>query len=450
MLRRELLGSIGLGSALIAAGSSPSSGKVATSPYAGIPTKVGSIDLSDLEVIDVHVHQPSDIDDVQADELWNIDFVDALLPPEGTPGREARREKLLGEFRQHFYRVPRQIGMRNYVARVYGVPPTVEGLASVAAPHVGKDYSAYYGAVMDREKVATILLQSDDIEPTRPKSLVPDNRFVWKFSIAPLLQPAWAKGKHIHDIEAFESELHRVIDEAKASGARGIKMLIAYYRPLAYEPVSRAQAESDLKRVLAAPPASIGNAGCRNPVYADPELRRALKSYQDYLVKSIYVKAGRTGIPIVIHTAVALHPGLRLEYNDPSGMYAVFQDDDIRQAGTQFVLIHTGYPFHHQVAAFLSQFPNVYTDLSFFSNFPGVLEETLRVFLGIAPSEKIMHGSDSNTPETVGYCAYNLRIVLAKVLNDYRTSYGWTDGDCESMARNIMSRNARRVYDING
>lgn len=59
-----------------------------------------------------------------------------------------------------------------------------------------------------------------------------------------------------------------------------------------------------------------------------------------------------------------------------------------------------------------------------------------------------MHGSDGNTPETTGYCAYNLRIVLAKVLNDYRTSYGWTDSDCELMARNVMSLNARRVYNI--
>jgi len=101
------------------------------------------------------------------------------------------------------------------------------------------------------------------------------------------------------------------------------------------------------------------------------------------------------------------------------------------------------------VAAFLSQFPNVYADVSFYSNFPGTLEEILRTFLGLAPSEKVMHGSDSGSvPETIGYCADNVRRTLSKVLSDYRAHYGWTDGDCERMARNVLSENARRVYRI--
>lgn len=448
MLRRDLLGSIGLGSALMAATALPA---IATAPNpsaAGTHPTVGGLDLSQLEVIDVHVHQPADMDDVQMDETWNADFVEALLPAEGTPGREPRRQELLVEFRQHFSRAPCQIGLRNYVARKYGVPATEQGLSSAAAPHVGKDYSAYYGKVLDREKVPSILLQSDGTEPTRPKSLVPDDRFVWKFSISPLLQPAWAKAHNIVNIDGFETALHRVLDQAKANGARGIKMLIGYYRPLAYQIVSRERAEQDLKRVLAAPAAPVVKVDVGNPVFDDPELQRALNSYQDYLLRSIYTKAGQIGVPIVIHTAVALHPGLQFEFNDPTGMYHVFQDEHIRRAKTNFVLIHTGYPYHHRVAAMLSQFPNVYTDLSFFSNYPGVLEETLRVFLAIAPSEKIMHGSDSNTAERVAYCAYNLRLVLSKVLNDYRTSYGWTDSDVEVMARDVMSENARRVYNI--
>jgi hypothetical protein len=46
------------------------------------------------------------------------------------------------------------------------------------------------------------------------------------------------------------------------------------------------------------------------------------------------------------------------------------------------------------------------------------MEEILRTFLGLAPSEKILHGSDWSVPETLGYCAYNARHVMAKILRD--------------------------------
>ena len=153
---------------------------------------------------------------------------------------------------------------------------------------------------------------------------------------------------------------------------------------------------------------------------------------------------------VIIHTAVGLHPALRFDWNSPLGLYQTFQDDEIKRVETQFVLIHTGYPLHHHVAAFISQFPNVHTDVSFYAKFPGVLEEVLRAFIGLAPSEQTMHGSDSNNvPEEIGYCADNFRRVLAKVLSDYRYHYGWTDKDCEKIARNVMSENAKRIYKIN-
>jgi hypothetical protein len=57
------------------------------------------------------------------------------------------------------------------------------------------------------------------------------------------------------------------------------------------------------------------------------------------------------------------------------------------------------------------------------------------------------HGSDSGSvPENVGDGAYDIRQVLPKVLTDYRGHYGWTDR--ETMARNALSENARRVYGI--
>jgi len=140
---------------------------------------------------------------------------------------------------------------------------------------------------------------------------------------------------------------------------------------------------------------------------------------------------------------------LRGEFNDASALFDVFHDEDILKAGTRFVIRNTGYPSHYIVSSLISQFPNVYTDTAYFSQYPAVLEETYRALLSLGPSEKIMHGSDVFAlPEGIGYCAWNTRQVLAQVLRDYRAHYGWALADIERMANNILHANAREVYGI--
>lgn len=453
MFRRKFLRTLGLGGSLgflagrSAQASPPASG--ASFEASTQSLSAGSVDLSQMEIIDVHVHPPEKMTLSESHAHWNGSFVDALLPASDYPGKEEARARTSITFQDHLYRLPREIGTYNYVARVYGVAPTIEGVDSVQTKHMDGDYTAYVQSVLDREKIAAIVLQSRDTEPVRPKVLVPNDRFVWSYSITHLLQPEWVKDKAPQQIDDVTQPIEEILERAKSNGCVGLKIPIAYYRPLTVEKVEKAQADRDLKALLTHEPSAYRNHPTRNPLYDDPELSRALRSYQDYLLKRIYVKAGELGLRIIIHSAVALHPALRFDYNSPLGLYQVFQDEDIQRAETQFVLIHATYPYHHHLAAFLSQFPNVYADVSFYSNFPGTLEEILRALLGLAPSEKVMHGSDSGSvPETMGYCADNIRRVLGKVLNDYRSHYGWTEKDCERMARNVLSENARRVYGI--
>ncbi len=409
---------------------------------------VGSVNLSDMEIIDVHVHQHDRMTLTEYQDRWNGSFVDALTPVYDYPGKDALRARLAVTFKKQIELMPRQTGIQNYCARVYGVEPSIEGVNSVQTRHKGGDYTAYIRAIMDREKITGILLQSRGKEPVRPKALVPNDRFRWSYSIGDLIEPGWAKGKGAQQIGDVTEAIDGVLETCKSNGCAGLKIPIAYYRPLSVEKVEKAQAEQDLRALFTNEPTAYVP-GRTVPLYKDPELARALRSYQDFLLKHIYVKAGELGLVIIIHSAVALHPALRFDWNSPLGLYHVFQDDDIKRVETKFVIIHSGYPYHHHVAALLSEFPNVYTDVSFYCNFPGVLEELLRTFLGLAPSEKLMHGSDSDTvPEIMGYCAETMRRVMAKVLNDYRSHYGWTERDCEKMARNVFAENAKRVYGI--
>jgi predicted TIM-barrel fold metal-dependent hydrolase len=445
MKRRSILKSIGMAGPALLLGSRDTR---AATPATERPVRVGGLDLSSIEIVDTHVHPPNPMTLSESYELWNSSFVDAMLPSYDYEGKEALRSELEDTFRQHIYDMPRQTGYNNYVARVYGVPSAIEAFDKVVQAGIDRGFTGYVTSILDREKIAKVLLEKREPAPSLPDSPIPRNRFIWSFPIIDLIQPEWAKERDLTSARKVSTSIGEVMQACVENGCRGFKSAIAYYRPLGINVVDEQTAERAFQQLLRNPPTefvpgrSIAN-------YSDPELAAAFRTYQDFLLRDIYIKAGELGTPVIIHSAVALHPALRFDFNDPLELRNVFLDDEIKRVETRFLLIHTGYPRHHFVAAMLSQFPNVYTDLSFYSKFPGVLEETLRAFLALAPNQKVMHGSDSNNvPEEIGYCAWNVRHVLAKVLRDYLENYGWTEKNCAEIAHNVLHRNAERLFEI--
>jgi predicted TIM-barrel fold metal-dependent hydrolase len=411
-------------------------------PAADVP------DLAGIPIVDTHVHPPLPMTLSQSYDGWNASFVDSMLPGYEYEGKEQLRQALDGRFKEHLYAMPRQIGYYNYVAHAYGVEPDLKSFDKVVADGIKRGFPAYIGSILDRERISHVVLESREAKPVAPQTHVPAGRFVWTVPIVALIQPEWAKANGHTGVDAVVKAISEFMETAVKNGCRGFKSSIAYYRPLTVEVVSKAAAERDLAKLFANPATRIVP-GRNVADYQEPELRAAFIRYQDYLLRHIFIKAGELQVPIIIHTAVALHPALRFEFNSPLELHRVFLDDEIKKVRTHFLLIHTGYPYHDYVAALLSQFPDVYADVSFYSKFPGVLEETLRSLLALAPSEKVMHGSDSNNvPEEIGYCAANTRHVLAKILRDYRSDYGWSRRDCDLMANNVLHENAKKLFKI--
>ena len=409
------------------------------------------LDLSELKIIDAHIHRPERMTLSGSYEMWNSSFVDATLPHFDFDTKDEMQTRLSKTFQEHLETLPRLTGLLNYVSRVYGCNPTLQDLDAVISKNLRGEFSSYIRSVMDREKIVTVVLDQSflpDKPNGQPGDLLPD-RYVWTYPIVRLIQPDWAENRGAKSIGEVLERIDDTIDLCVANGCSGLKSAVAYYRPLAIDRVEEDQADAALKSLLTSQPAGYIHFPAEIPRYDDSELTNARRLYQDYLLKYLYVKAGRVGLPLIIHTAVALHPALSFKFNNPLGLYDIIQDDDIKRVETKFVLIHTGFPFHHYVASMISQFPNVFADVSFFSQFPGILEETLRTFLQLAPSEKVMHGSDSDiVPEVMGYCASNIRQTLVKILNDFESDYGWTEKNCLRAARNVMSENARRVFRI--
>jgi hypothetical protein len=337
------------------------------------------------------------------------------------------------------------------------VAPTLEGFDSVTSRYIGsdQDFQRYIRTIFDREKIATVVLQAAEPAPSPPATLIPPDRYVWTTVVSELTRWRWIRAQGLTSLPDILAAIDRIMEVAVERGVRGFKNVSAYYRPLALSKPTTREAEGAL-RALSGATSPEGSADSTpatsptdpNPVFADAASNAALRTLEDFLFHHIYVKAGRLERPIIIHSAVALHPALRVDFNDPRPLYAVFTDPDIQMARTRFVLIHAGYPTPDVIAAFISQFSNVYTDVSFYSKYPEALLEIYRSLLAIGPSTKIMHGSDANTvPEEIGYCAWNSRTVLAKVLSEYR-QLGWTQRDITAMAENVLHGTARAVFGI--
>jgi hypothetical protein len=448
--------------ALAAMGALPIAAAVSVPPVWGLSAQrtgrplAGTLDLSEVQIVDSHMHplQRKLISQAYTGQI--AEFARLAVPPGDYPGKSELSAHALEGARELVMEAPRRTGYFNYISRTYGVAPTLEGFDSVTSQHIGSDleFSRYITSILDRERVATVVLQAAEPAPVPPATLIPANRYVWTTVVSELTRLRWVMSQGLSTLDDVLAKIDQTMEAAVQRGARGFKNMAAYYRPLGLSKPSVAQAQGALRRLLDNPPPAVDSKlpiapNDPNPVFADAAVTAALTTLEDFLFRHIYVKAGQLERPIIIHSAVALHPALRIDFNDPRPLYAVFTDPDIQRARTQFVLIHAGYPAPDVVAAFISQFPNVYTDVSFYSKYPGALLEVYRSLLALGPANKIMHGSDANTvPEEIGYCAWNSRAVLAKVLTEYKESLGWTQRDITAMAENVMHRTARGIFGI--
>ena len=439
-----------LGSASVLAALQSRSATAAAQPPAPRPM-AGELDLSTLDIVDSHMH-PVRRMLISQSYAGQMKEFGALGAPAGDyPGRDAIVARAQEGGRDLVMNAPRRTGYFNYIARTYGVPATIEGFDSVTKQHIGsdQDFVRYVSSIFEREKIATVVLQAAEPAPSPPATLIPADRYVWTTAASELTRIAWAKERGLTTLADVRAAIDKTMEAAVERGCRGFKSMAAYYRPLAVSKPTASEAEAAMKRVLAAMPQSTGVQN--QPIYADAATNAALTTYEDFLFRHVFAKAGALERPMIIHSAVALHPSLRVDFNDPRPLAAVFSDPDMQRARTDFVLIHAGYPSTDVVAAFISQFANVYTDVSFYSKYPGALLQIYRSLLALGPSNKIMHGSDANSvPEEIGYCAWNTRAVLAKVLSEYRESFGWTQDDITAMAQNVMHRTARKLFRIPG
>jgi predicted TIM-barrel fold metal-dependent hydrolase len=226
-----------------------------------------------------------------------------------------------------------------------------------------------------------------------------------------------------------------ILEQQKSQGAVAEKFEIAYLRSFGFDDVPRPEAA----RIYAL---------WRNRASPDPAQYKRL---QDFLFRYIAAECGRLNLPVHIHTTSGGGGYFSIAGDNPLLLEPLFNDPHLRK--TNFVLLHGGWPFVHEIGALLQK-PNVYLDLSQQSLMisPRTMSSWLREWLELYP-EKILYATDAypystsmGWEEAAFIANRNIRTSLGMALTGMINDKQITEPQAEKLARQVLRENAESLY----
>lgn len=409
-------------------------------------------EFSDLPIVDTHVHGPMTGRESGAlfglSPDWYSDFANSLMP-KGSTDKKLLKEKHKDVVNQFETRTS-SISRFHYLRELYRLRSTdKEDVEKSIVNHVLEiGIRRYAERAFSKERIKWVLVDHTRLtrEPHSEMHEFPDG-MKWTHPIVHMLMPDWAVSKKAETASSVAQAIDSDLKTAKSNGCSGLKSTQAYFRDFHLEDVDEDEANKALRLLKRGRPKSYTENPIRYPIYEKREERESLRAYQDFLLKRIFCKSGELSMPVLIHTAVSVHPQLKPWLNDPSKLYSVFDNDSVRRANTKFLLIHTGYPMHHIVSSLISQYPNVFTDLSHYSkDLPFLNTQILSEFLSISSYTKVMHGSDGSHPDIMCYAAHNTRIALAQLAKWLYDVEHWSREEIRTLAEHVLYKNADSLF----
>jgi hypothetical protein len=228
-----------------------------------------------------------------------------------------------------------------------------------------------------------------------------------------------------------------ILEQQKSNGAIAEKFEIAYLRDFNFEDVPQLEAARIYASLLHSP----------NP---DPTQYKRL---QDFLFRYIASECGRLSLAVHIHTISGGGGYFSIAGANPLLLEPLFNDPRLRH--TNFVLLHGGWPYVHEIGALLQK-PNVYLDLSNQSLIipPRTLSTWLREWLELYPT-KVLYATDAypfspaqGWEEAAFLANRNLREALGLALTGMLRDHEITPARANQIARQILRTNAESLYHL--
>jgi uncharacterized protein len=228
-----------------------------------------------------------------------------------------------------------------------------------------------------------------------------------------------------------------ILEQQKSQGAVAEKFEIAYLRSFGFDDVPRNEAAHIYATLLHTP-------------HPNPAQYKRL---QDFLFRYIAQECGRLNMAVHIHTTAGGGGYFDIAGANPLLLEPLFNAPRLRH--TNFVLLHGGWPFVHEIGALLQK-PNVYLDLSQQSLMisPRTMSAWLREWLELYP-EKILYATDaypyssSMGWEEAAYIAnQNIRTSLGMALTGMMQDQQITEPQAEKLAHMVLHANAETLYKL--
>jgi predicted TIM-barrel fold metal-dependent hydrolase len=226
-----------------------------------------------------------------------------------------------------------------------------------------------------------------------------------------------------------------ILEQQKSQGAVAEKFEIAYLRSFGFDDVPRPEAAHIYATLLHTP-------------QPDPTQYKRL---QDFLFRYIAAECGRLNLPVHIHTTSGGGGYFDIAGDNPLLLEPLFNDPRLRH--TNFVLLHGGWPFIHEIGSLLQK-PNVYLDLSQQSLMisPRTMSTWLREWLELFP-EKILYATDAypysqsmGWEEAAWIANQNIRTSLGMALTGMMQDKQITEPQAEKLAHMVLHTNAESLY----
>jgi predicted TIM-barrel fold metal-dependent hydrolase len=325
-----------------------------------------------LEIIDTHEHLPpaESRRDMSLDVLgeylqvyFNSDLVSAGLPVEQLKFLRDPRQPLAKRWKaaEPFWEAARGTGygrVLDIAARdLYGLPRIDGGTIGElnerfqAARAAGDTYRT---VLQEKSKIRLAVLDAmSDVTCDRTffRPAVRLDSVLMVGADSDLSAVAAQAGmRAVHTLEDLEEAMRRIVDRYIAAGAVCLKSTLAYYRPLRFEKVTRAEAEAEFHQLFAE----------RNLLRADWPYPKAnwLPKLQDHLMHCLCRLAEERELVFQIHTGLQEGYSNFIYQSDPAPLATLFAE----YRGVKFDVFHIGYPYQGVVTVLAKNFANVYVD----------------------------------------------------------------------------------------
>ncbi|MDH5704371.1 MAG: amidohydrolase [Aigarchaeota archaeon] len=249
-------------------------------------------------------------------------------------------------------------------------------------------------------------------------------------------------GGPIHTFGKMVSALRSEFDKM-AGKIVGVKIGLAYSRPIRFEKVPFSEAEEAFNEIYRTK---------RFKVHDTPEVWKMvpdpvgvdLRPMQDYLVHTMIGEAERRRLPVQIHTGLQEGNENILSNSNPELLVNLFME----YKDALFDIFHGSWPYCGELGALAKNFPNVYVDMCWMHIIsPSRSRTALSDWLDEVPANKILgFGGDYLFVEGAYGHSVIARENIAKVLASKVDDGVYTIEQAKKYASWLLRENAARLF----